>query len=136
MEHETFSIFPVFSVTYVFPMSSQLLIQFFKSSNLVTHKTADEIAGMFSPKEVKKNEFLIKEGRTCNEYYFLEHGFVRSFAHDTEGNDITTNFYSANQVVFEVHSFFNRVTSKENYQAIVDCEGWYITYEQLNQLFH
>ena len=29
----------------------------------------------------------------------------RAFAHDTTGNDVTTNFYSANQVVFEVSSF-------------------------------
>ena len=117
-------------------MSSQKLIQFFKNSNLVSLKTAEEITSVFSPKEISKNEFLLKEGRICNEYYFLEKGFIRAFAYDTEGNDVTTNFYSACQVVFEVNSFFNRVVSKENYQAIVDCDGWYITYEQLNHLFH
>jgi CRP-like cAMP-binding protein len=118
------------------PMSSQNLIQFFKNSNLVSQKTAEEIAGLFLPKEIKRNEFLFKEGRVCNEYFYLENGFIRAFAYDTEGNDVTTNFYSANQVVFEVSSFFNRTISKENFQAIVDCDGWYITYEQLNNLFH
>jgi CRP-like cAMP-binding protein len=117
-------------------MNSPRLVQFFKDSYLVSSKTAEEIAAIFCPKEIKKNEFLFKEGRVCNDYYFLENGFIRAFAHDTTGNDVTTNFYSANQVVFEVSSFFNRTISKENYQAIVDCEGWYITYEQLNNLFH
>jgi len=117
-------------------MSSQKLIQFFKNSNLVSQQTAEEIAGTFSPKEIKKNEFLFKEQRVCNEYFFLENGFIRAFAYDTEGNDVTTSFYSASQVVFEVSSFFNRTISKENFQAIVDCNGWYITYEQLNKLFH
>lgn len=117
-------------------MASQKLIQFFKNSNLVSHKTAEEIAGIFAPKELKRNEFLLKEGRISNEYFFLENGFIRSFAHDTDGNDVTTNFYSSNQVVFEVSSFFNRTISRENFQAIVDCEGWFITYEQLNNLFH
>jgi CRP-like cAMP-binding protein len=117
-------------------MGSHKLIQFFKDSNLVSQRTAEEIAGTFSPKEIKKNEFLFKEGKICNEYFFLENGFIRAFAYDTEGNDVTTNFCSANQVVFEVFSFFNRTNSKENFQAIVDCEGWYITYEQLNNLFH
>ena len=117
-------------------MSSQKLIQFFKSSNLVSQKTAEEIAATFSPKEIKRNEFLFKEGRVCNDYFFLEHGFIRAFAIDTEGNDVTTNFYTSGQVVFEVSSFFNRTISKENYQAIVDCEGWSITYDQLNGLFH
>jgi CRP-like cAMP-binding protein len=117
-------------------MGSHKLIQFFKNSNLVSQKAAEEIGNTFSPKEIKRNEFLFKEGRICNEYFFLENGFIRAFAYDTGGNDVTTNFYTAGQVVFEVSSFFNRTTSKENFQAIVDCEGSYITYEQLNNLFH
>ncbi|HET6538837.1 MAG TPA: Crp/Fnr family transcriptional regulator [Chryseolinea sp.] len=117
-------------------MASQQLIHFFRSSNLVSLKAAEEIAETFSPKSVKKSEFLFKEGRVCNDYYFLESGFIRAFAYNTEGNDVTTNFYSSNQVVFEVASFFNRTPLKENYQALVDCEGWFITYEQLNKLFH
>ena len=117
-------------------MSSQKLIQFFKNSNIVSPKAAEEIANTFSPKEIDKNSFLLKEGRVSDEYFFLENGFIRAFANDIEGNDVTTNFYSNCQVVFEVSSFFNRTVSKENFQAIVDCEGWYISYEQLNNLFH
>ena len=117
-------------------MSSQKLIQFFKNSNLVSPKAAEDIATTFSPKEITKNSFLLKEGRVSDEYFFLENGFIRAFANDIDGNDITTNFYFTSQVVFEVSSFFNRTVSKENFQAIVDCEGWYISYEQLNNLFH
>ena len=117
-------------------MGRQKLIQFLQNSNLVSLKTAEEIGNTFVPKEIGRNQFLFKEGRVCNEYFFLENGFMRAFAHDTESNDVTTNFYSSNQVVFEVSSFFNRTISKENTQAIVDCSGWYITYEQLNNLFH
>lgn len=117
-------------------MSRQKLIQFLQSTNLVSLKTAEEIASTFTQKEINKNEFLLKEGRVSNEYFFLETGFIRSFAYDTDNNDVTTNFYSGNQVVFEVSSFFNRSISKENFQATVDCNGWFITYEQLNNLFH
>jgi len=117
-------------------MSSQKLVQFFRNSSLVSPNAAEDIANNFFPKEIKKNSFLLKEGRISDEYFFLETGFIRAFANDIEGNDVTTNFYSATQVVFEVSSFFNRTVSKENFQAIVDCEGWYITYEQLNKLFH
>src|SRR5205085_706349 len=67
---------------------------------------------------------------------FLETGFMRAFAFDVEGNDVTTNFYAANQVVFEVSSFFNRSTSKENIQAATYCAGFCISYDQLNSLFH
>jgi CRP-like cAMP-binding protein len=117
-------------------MASQQLIQFLQSTNLVLPKTAAAIADTFSEKEISKKQFLLKEGKVCNDYFFIENGFMRAFSFDTEGNDVTTNFYAANQVVFEVSSFFNRTISKENIQAIADCTGWYITYEQLNSLFH
>jgi CRP-like cAMP-binding protein len=117
-------------------MNSRQLIRFFTDSNLVSSKAAEEIARSFTPREVKRNEFLAKEGRVYNEYFFLENGFIRAFAYDTEGNDVTTNFYSSGQIVFEVSSFFNRTVSRENFQAVIDCHGWAITYEQLNHLFH
>lgn len=117
-------------------MNNQKLIQFLQSSNLVSPASAKAIAGHFTWKEISKNEFLLKEGRPSDEYFYLESGFMRAFAHDTEGNDISTSFYGPNQVVFEVSSFFNRTISRENIQALEDCCGWYITYEQLNNLFH
>ena len=117
-------------------MPNQKLIHFLLASNLMSHKTAIEVADLFTQKDISKNNFLLKEGRVGNEYFYLENGFMRAFAHNTEGNDVTTNFYSGNQVVFEVSSFFNHTISRENIQATVDCTGWVITYEQLNYLFH
>jgi len=117
-------------------MSNQKLIQLLQSTNLVTLKTAENIANSFTPKDISRQQFLYKSGKICNEYYYLENGFMRAFAYDTDGNDITTNFYSSNQLVFEVSSFFTRTISKENVQATIDCSGWFITYEQLNGLFH
>jgi CRP-like cAMP-binding protein len=117
-------------------MLSLRLVDFLKGTNLVSTKTAEVIALEFIPKNIPAGQFLLKEGMFCNEYLFLESGFMRAFAHDTDGNEVTTNFYSAGQMVFEVSSFFNRTKSKENIQAVDDCVGGVITYEQLNNLFH
>jgi CRP-like cAMP-binding protein len=117
-------------------MGKEKLIQFLKSTDLVTPVKAEEIADHFVNRKIYKNQFHLEEGQISQEYFFMEHGFLRAFAHDTHGNDVTTNFYSDNQVIFEVSSFFNRTPSKENIQALTDCEGWYITYQQLNMLFH
>ena len=117
-------------------MHIQKIIQIFYNSFLLSLTKATEIDSHFSQKHITKNQFFLKEGNYCNEYLFLEKGFMRAFAHDTEGNDVTTGFYSDNQVVFEVSSFFNRTISKENIQALTDSEGWYISYEKLNMLFH
>ncbi|WP_214072914.1 Crp/Fnr family transcriptional regulator [Mucilaginibacter sp. dw_454] len=117
-------------------MSKETLAKFFHNTNLVSMTVAREIAGQFSYKAVSKHDFLLTEGKISDEYYFLEKGYMRAFAHDTEGNEVTTAFCSPGQVVFEVASFFNRTRSMENLQALTDCEGWFITYKQLNELFH
>jgi CRP-like cAMP-binding protein len=117
-------------------MSKESLTAFFHSTNLVSLSAANEIAHRFEKKITLKNQFLLTAGKICDEYLFLEKGYMRTFAHDTDGNEVTTNFCSPGQVVFEVSSFFNRTKSKENIQALTDCEGWFITYKQLNELFH
>lgn len=117
-------------------MSKENLVMFFRNTNLVSLSGAKEIADKFEYKVISKNQLHLTEGKISNEYLFLEKGYMRAFAYNTEGNEVTTGFCSQGQVVFEVSSFFNRTRSKENIQALTDCEGWYITYEQLNDLFH
>lgn len=112
------------------------LVQYLSGTNLVSLATAKEIAEQFEYRQLLKNEFHLTEGKVCDAYLFLESGYMRAFAHDTEGRDVTTNFCAPGRIVFEVSSFFNRTRSQENIQALTDCEGWQITYEQLNNLFH
>ncbi|TPG45349.1 Crp/Fnr family transcriptional regulator [Flavobacterium pectinovorum] len=117
-------------------MSKKAIALYFKTTNLITAEMAEEIASHFESKIILKNQMHLTEGTICDEYLFLEKGFMRAFAFDIEGNEVTTNFYSPGDVVFEVASFFNRTKSKENINAVTDSVGWYITYEQLNNLFH
>lgn len=117
-------------------MNKEALIRFLQSTNLVSLPAATQIADRFKSKVLAKGQFLLEAGAVSDEYLFLERGYIRTFAFDTDGNEVTTNFCSSGQVVFEIASFFNRTKSKENIQALTDCEGWYITYAQLNELFH
>lgn len=112
------------------------LTEFIHQSNLVSLSTAQEIAGHFSHQQLVKGAFLLKAGQIPDAYFFLDRGFVRAFAEDTHGNEVTTAFYSPGEMIFEVASFFNRTRSRENIQTLTDCEGWFITYQQLNALFH
>lgn len=117
-------------------MPSEKLIQLFYNSRLVSLSIAHEIANQFYPRSILRHEFFLTEGQVSDEYLFLETGGMRSFAHNLEGNEVTTGFYQNGDVVFEVSSFFNRTKSKENIQALTDCSGWCITYNDLNTLFH
>jgi|SRR6478609_147596 len=112
------------------------LAQFLQHTTPMNHEMVNTIAEKFQPKEFTKGDFFLKEGKVSNEYLFLETGYMRAFLLDTEGHEVTVNFYSSNSVVFEVSSFFPRVPTQENIQALTDCNGWVIPYESLNNLFH
>lgn len=86
--------------------------------------------------EFSKNDYVLTEGKTSNEYYLVEDGLFRSYVIDFNGNEITTGFFNANQIVIEVASLFLRTPSKENIQALTDSIVWKIDLNVFQQLFH
>lgn len=112
------------------------LLLFFQNIGKVNRIRSEEIASYFDEKEIEKSELFLKENQVNNEYLILEHGFMRAFSFDITGTEVTTAFYSTNQPIFEVASFFNRTPSKENIEALMPCKGWVISFEKLNMLFH
>ncbi|MEO7990212.1 MAG: Crp/Fnr family transcriptional regulator [Chryseolinea sp.] len=117
-------------------MDQTSLIKFFQQTTPIKEEMVTRIVEHFHLKEFAKGDFFLKEGKISNEYLFLESGYMRAFLFDTEGNEVTVNFYSSNNVVFEVSSFFQRVPTQENIKALTDCIGWTVTFEELNMLFH
>jgi len=116
--------------------NKESLIHFIQSVFPMSQPQCEKIAGFFKEKEFLKNDFYLKEGRPCNEYHFLVRGFMRAYIHDVNGNDVTTAFYAPNQVVCELFSFFKRIPSKENIQALTDASTLYITFDELQYVFH
>lgn len=117
-------------------MNKARLIHFFHHSNRISLAASLIIAEKFIDQQLFKNQLLLKSGQVADTYFFLDSGYMRSFAQDVTGNEVTTGFYAPCQMIFEVASFFNRTRSKENIQALCNCQGWFITYTQLNELFH
>src|SRR5215217_6388978 len=97
------------------------LVNFIRMVYPMPADTAISIADYFNEKTFNRNDLLLKEGRVCNEYYFLCEGFMRAWTTDLEGTNVTTAFYPADNVVCELFSFFKRIPSRENIQALTDC---------------
>ena len=119
-------------------MNKQPLLDFIQNNikNIeVSPQALVTIATLFEEKEFTKNEYFLKQGKV-SEYLFLVEGFMRAYTFDTDGNEITTYFYSQNRVVFEASSFFLRIPSTENIQAVTNCKTYFTSFEKLNNLFH
>jgi len=101
----------------------------------IDEKSINLIADQFEEKIILKDDFLLNEGKV-SDYFFLSEGFLRVFTIDTNGNEVTTYFYSKNRIVFDAASFFLKLPSTENIRAMTDCKVFITNFNQLNQLFH
>jgi len=117
-------------------MNKDNLLQFVQQVLPMSRPKAEQLAAKFMPLKVGRNEYVLKEGKICNESHFIEKGIVRSYTYDVEGNEVTTAFYAKNNFATDLLSFFRRSPAREHLQAVTDCETWYITYEDMQASFH
>ncbi len=108
----------------VFPLSAYSVIE------------QDAIVSRFVRVPFARQDFLLQEGKTAQVYWFLESGFVRSYVADPSGNDISTAFFTPGNIVIDWPSFFMRVPTRENIQALSDCVCWQLGYADFQDLFH
>lgn len=111
------------------------LTQIFKQENF----SAEElklIFDQFERIEFKKNQYLVEKGKVASYYYFLETGYLRSYTIDTEGNDITTKFFSENDIVIDWNSYFLKKPCKESIQALSIGTCWKISFSKFMTLFN
>ncbi|HEY4286385.1 MAG TPA: Crp/Fnr family transcriptional regulator [Puia sp.] len=95
-----------------------------------------EIAKIHTKVEFRQGDLPLKIGKIAREFYVIEKGLFRSFLYDYNGNEITTEFYCPKELLIESLSLFQRVPSKENFQAMTDVTAWEIKYNTFQQLLH
>jgi len=106
------------------------------SNVAISREQLETIVSFYEPKTFKKSDLFVTEGKVSNGSFFMTDGFMRAFTHDLNGQEVTTQFYSKNHSVFEAASFFIRTKAMENIQAITPCEGFMLSFERMNKLFH
>ncbi|MBJ7428899.1 MAG: Crp/Fnr family transcriptional regulator [Bacteroidia bacterium] len=115
-------------------MEMHFLKTIFNEQNF-SKEDLENVLNQYQRIEFAKNDFLIQEDSTANYSYFIESGYVRSYVIDLEGNDISTKFFSATDIVIDWHSYFLKTKCRENVQAITACVVWKITFENFMKLF-
>jgi len=107
------------------------------SSNLpISRQLLEDIVGHFEPKSFSRHDYFVSEGKVNTHHFFMAEGFMRAFTHNPEGEEVTTDFFNSNRPVFEANSFITQAKSMENIQAITDCQGFLLSFEKSNALFH
>jgi CRP-like cAMP-binding protein len=94
----------------------------------------DYIANKFKPKSVKKNDYLLREGRICKDLVFVQEGCLRLFYNS---NDIETSvwFSFKHSSAIEISSFISGKPTSYFLQAIEDSEILFLPKSELNKLY-
>jgi CRP/FNR family transcriptional regulator, anaerobic regulatory protein len=92
------------------------------------------LRGVFRQKEIPAKHYLFWSGQVCEHIYFIERGLLRCFRIDGS-KDICTRFLQEGDICISVQSFFRQQCSCENIQALEDSKVYYISYEELQNIY-
>ncbi len=106
----------------------QLMVGDVSLENLV-----DQSKDSFQLLNLKKNEFLVKEGEVCQYFCYVENGILQ---HEIVINDeeITTYLALRNTFTASLNSFLFNKPSRKSIKAIFDCKLWVLDIETFREL--
>jgi len=84
------------------------------------------ILSHFKPVKIKKGDYLVHQGKQCNELSFVQQGIIRMFLHK-EDKEITQWISTKGQFATDLTSFVFNTPSLINIQALSDTEIYSIS---------
>lgn len=102
-------------------MNNYLLKSIIESKGIsLDDKNLFLLESIFVEREIKKDEFFLKEGNESLEVGIVLNGVFRSFYIDKNGDDITKYFYAEKSLLFSYFAYLTRKPSSYYIQAIED----------------
>ncbi len=95
--------------------------------------TEDELQickNYFTPKKLRKRQFLLQEGDVCNRIAFVEKGALYSYSTDAKGVQHVIQFAFEGWWIADLYSFFTREPSKLSIEVLEETELLILDYEQ------
>ncbi len=89
---------------------------------------------MLEYREVKKRDYILKEGDVCKTMDFIVEGCARIYI-NFEGKDVSRQFFFENSFVSEMTSFITQKPSLFNIDALENCKLLSINKSNLDKLY-
>ena len=88
----------------------------------LTDEEQQTIKTFFSPKKLRKKQYLLQEGDVCKYMAFVEKGLLRSYNVDDKGNEHMIQFAWEGWWISDTYSFLSGEPAAYNIDAIEDAE--------------
>ncbi|MFA6946022.1 MAG: Crp/Fnr family transcriptional regulator [Pedobacter sp.] len=95
----------------------------------------DICRSLFSPKKLRKRQYILQQDDICKNLIFVEKGILRSYSVDEKGNEHIIQFAPEGWWISDIYSFLTGDPSVYNIDAIEDSELLLITNSALEQLY-
>lgn len=92
------------------------------------------IKQLFHRREIKKNDYFLKEGQISMHICFVKKGLFRYYINQ-EGEEKTFYFGHEGCFIIDYESFVPQITTVQNIQALEDSEVFTISYYDLQQFY-
>lgn len=102
------------------------LNEYIRKKISISDENLQMVNQFFKPLELKKNEFLLHTGETCQRTYFVLEGCLRIFFINEAGQDTTRYLAFENQFATGLVSFITEQPSFEYVQAVAASKILYI----------
>jgi CRP-like cAMP-binding protein len=117
-------------------MKDDSIRHFLKSFNILTDNEVEIFIRLLSSRTLKKSEYFIQEGQTCNQVAFVLSGGLRTYYTSDKGEEITYCITFPNSLITAYSSFLTAQPTQENIQAITKTELLIIQKNKFETLSH
>jgi CRP-like cAMP-binding protein len=104
-----------------------LLYQKINEKITLTEEEFNLCKTLFSPKKLRKKQYILQEGDVCKYNIFVSKGLLRSYTIDDKGNEHILQFALEGWWTADLYSFFTEEPSLFNIEALEDSELLLIT---------
>jgi CRP-like cAMP-binding protein len=109
---------------------AELLLQSIREKVSATDEELLICKSFFTPKKLKKKQFLLQEGDVCNRMTFVESGALFSYATNAKGAQNVIQVAFEGWWISDLYSFFTQEPSTLNIEVLEDAELLMIDREQ------
>jgi CRP-like cAMP-binding protein len=111
------------------------LINYCSSFILLSAIDKEALALNFKHTTIKRNDFLLKEGKVCDFIAFVNSGVIRHY-HLKDGKEITCDVTFKNSFITDFRSFTQGIPSEYNFQILKNAELFIIKKRELLELYN
>ncbi len=100
----------------------EALLQNISKKIVLTNEETVQLKTYFTPKKLRKRQYLLQEGDVCKSLAFTEAGLLRLYSVDDKGVEHMLQFALTGWWIVDIYSFLTGEPSRFNIDALEDSE--------------